>query len=128
VVSIAAETVKNQIKLSGGFADDLCMTTVARPKTEKLCLMFGVEGIELAPAVQPVDEGHASFESATHFDKFYEGQMIGPAVLSLKAEGMVVVYPVVKSRNWPMIYVEFMGLSEKDRLVISQFLSTCSGL
>jgi hypothetical protein len=65
--------------------------------------------------------------STKNFDMFYEGQMIGPAVLTLQEEGMAVVYPVVKSKNWPMIDVEFMQISDKDRQMIAKFLATRSG-
>jgi len=94
---------------------------------EPVYLSFSVDGVDIEPTVEELDRGNASFISTKHFDTFYEGQMIGPAVLSLQDEGMTVVYPVVKSKNWPAIHVEFMNISEKDRDMISRFLATCSG-
>jgi hypothetical protein len=94
---------------------------------EPAYLLFNLNGIELDPIVERLDKGEASFVSTTHFDAFYQGQMIGPAVLSLQDEGMAVVYPVVKSKNWPLIDVEFMEISREDREMIARFLATCSG-
>ena len=94
---------------------------------EPVYLSFSIDGLDIEPTIEQLDRGSASFISTNHFDTFYEGQMIGPAVLSLQAEGMTVVYPVVKSKNWPVINVEFMNIAEKDRDMISRFLATCSG-
>jgi hypothetical protein len=93
---------------------------------EPASLLFNLNGIELDPIVERLEKGQASFVSTKHFDLFYEGQMIGPAVLSLQDEDMVVVNPVVKSKNWPLINVEFMQLSEKDRRTIARSLATAS--
>ena len=93
---------------------------------EPVYLLFSVDGIELDPIVERLDKGQASFVSSKHFDMFYEGQIIGPAVLALD-EGMAVVYPVVKSKNWPIINVEFMEISQKDRQMIARFLAKSSG-
>ena len=94
---------------------------------EPAYLMFNLNGIEIDPIVERLNHAEASFVSTTHFDSFYQGQMIGPAVLSLHNEGMAVVYPVVKSKQWPVIDVEFMQISEEDREMIARFLATCSG-
>jgi hypothetical protein len=95
---------------------------------EPAYLLFNLNGVEINPIVERLDKGEASFVSTAHFDSFYEGQMIGPAVLSLQDEGMAVVYPVVKSKNWPMVDVQFMEISSEDREMITRFLATsCSG-
>ena|SRR5689334_2372789 len=93
---------------------------------EPAYLLFNLDGVEINPIVERLDKGEASFVSTTHFDSFYEGQMIGPAVLSLQNAGMAVVYPVVKSKNWPMVDVEFMEISSEDREMIALFLATSS--
>jgi len=109
-------------------ADEVSMTTVIpEPTTTSCSLIFGIEAIDFAPAVQLLADGQARFDTSQHCDMFYEGQMIGPAVLSLESDNMAVVYPVVKSKNWPTIHVEFMGLSEKDRTMIERFLTKSSG-
>ena len=112
------------------FADEVDMTSVIpEPTTASATgsLIFGIEGIDLAPRVDLLADGQARFDASQHFDMFYEGQMIGPAVLSLEADNMAVIYPVVKSKNWPTIHVEFMGLSEKDRTMIDRFLAKSGG-
>jgi hypothetical protein len=90
-------------------------------------LLFSLDGREIDPVVETLDRGHASFACTQHFEAFYQGQMIGPAVLSLQNQGMAVVYPVVKSKSFPVIDVEFMEIAEKDRHMIGRFLDTCSG-
>lgn len=94
---------------------------------EPVHLLLNLNGVDINHVVERLDKREASFVSPTHFDTFYQGQMIGPAVLSLQNEGMAVVYPVVKSKNWPVIDVEFMEISEEDREMIGRFLTTCSG-
>jgi hypothetical protein len=86
-------------------------------------LLFNLDGIDIDPIAERLDTGKASFVCSKYFDMFYEGQMIGPAVLVLEDDGMAVVYPVVKSKNWPLVDVEFMEISEKDRRMITQFLA-----
>jgi hypothetical protein len=93
---------------------------------EPVSLLFNLNGIELNPIVEHLEKGQASFVSTKHFEVFYEGQMIGPAVLSL-GDDMVVVFPVVKSKNWPLIDVEFLQLCDKDRQTIARYVATCSG-
>jgi hypothetical protein len=93
---------------------------------EPVYLHFSLDGIDLDPIVERLDRRQASFVSSKHFDTFYEGQLIGPAVLALQDEGMAVVYPVVKSKNWPVINVEFLQISEKDGQMIARFLATSS--
>src|SRR5436189_6373872 len=79
---------------------------------EPVYLTFNLDGVDLDPIVESLGRGEASFVCAKHFEMFYEGQMIGPAVLALQDEGMAVVYPVVKSKNWPLISVEFLEMAE----------------
>src|SRR5438034_6717572 len=85
-------------------------------------LLLSMHGTEINPIVDELGGGGARLLSAEHFDRFYTGQLIGPAVLVLQDEGMPVVYPVVKWKSWPVIGVEFMDISEKDRKMILRFL------
>src|SRR5437867_3641297 len=93
---------------------------------EPACLLFNLDGVDLDPVVERVDCGQASFVCASHYELFYEGRILGPAVLALQDQGMVLVYPVVKAKNWPIIDVEFMEISEKDRAMIRGFLAASS--
>lgn len=90
-------------------------------------LSFSVDGIDFYPVIDSLDEREAGFVSTKYFDLFYEGQMIGPAVLSLQDVDSVVVYPVVKSKNWPLINVEFLQISSRDRQMIGRALATSAG-
>jgi hypothetical protein len=95
---------------------------------EPVKLLFNMDGIDIDPVLSWLETGRAGFEcSATHFDMFYEGKIIGPAVLALHDQGMVVVDPVVKSKNFPMIEVEFLEVSATDRRLITSFLATENG-
>jgi hypothetical protein len=89
---------------------------------EPVYLLLSMDGIDVDPIVDELGGAGARLVSAKHFDRFYVGQLIGPAVLVLQDEGMPVVYPVVKWKNWPVIGVEFMEISEKDREMILRFL------
>jgi len=88
---------------------------------EPVYLQLTLDGLEIDPIVEKLNAGEASFVCPKHFSVFYEGQMIGPAVLVLQDEGMAVVYPVVKSKNWPLVNVEFMQLGLREREMISRF-------
>src|SRR6185295_19100080 len=89
---------------------------------EPVYLLLSMDGIHIDPIVDELGGGGARLVSAKHYDMFYEGQMIGPAVLVLQDEGMPVVYPVVKWKSWPVVGVEFMQIPEKDREMIIRFL------
>ena len=89
---------------------------------EPVYLLLSMDGVDIDPIIDELGGGGARLVSAKHYDRFYEGQLIGPAVLVLQDEGMPVVYPVVKWKSWPVIGVEFMEISEKDREMIIRFL------
>ena len=89
---------------------------------EPVYLLLSMDGQNVDPIVDELGGGGARLVSAKHYDMFYEGQVIGPAVLVLQDEGMPVVYPVVKWKSWPVIGVEFMQISDKDREMILRFL------
>ena len=89
---------------------------------EPVYLLLSMDGVDIDPIIDELGGGGARLVCAKHFDHFYEGQLIGPAVLVLQDEGMPVVYPVVKWKSWPVIGVEFMEVSEKDREMIIRFL------
>ena len=89
---------------------------------EPVYLLLSMEGRDIDPMVDELGGGGARLVSPKYYDFFYVGQLIGPAVLVLQDEGMPVIYPVVKWKNWPVIGVEFMEISEKDREMIMRFL------
>jgi hypothetical protein len=89
---------------------------------EPVCLLLTLDGINVDPVIDELGGGGARLVCARHYDKFSEGQSIGPAVLVLPDEGMPVVYPVVKWKNWPAVGVEFQEISDKDREMILRFL------
>jgi len=81
-----------------------------------------MDGVDIDPIVDELGAGGARLVCSKHFDRFYEGQLVGPAVLVLKDIGMPVVYPVVKWKNWPIVGVEFMEIGDRDREMIFRFL------
>jgi len=89
---------------------------------EPVYLLLSMDGHDIDPIVDELGGGGARLVSPKFYDFFYVGQMIGPAVLVLQDEGMPVIYPVVKWKNWPVIGVEFMEISDKDREMILRFL------
>ena len=89
---------------------------------EPVYLLLTMDGTNIDPIVDELGGGGARIVSAKYFDHFYQGQFVGPAVLVLQDEGMPVVYPVVKWKEWPVIGVEFMDISDKDREMILRFL------
>ena len=89
---------------------------------EPIYLLLSMDGMNVDPIVDELGGGGARLVCAKHYDYFYVGQLIGPAVLVLQDEGMPVVYPVVKWKNWPVIGVEFMDIAEKDSEMILRFL------
>ena len=89
---------------------------------EPVYLLLTMDGVKIDPIVDELGGGGARIVCARDFDRFYEGQIVGPAVLVLQDEGMPVVYPVVKWKRWPVIGLEFMDISEKDRKMILRFL------
>jgi hypothetical protein len=89
---------------------------------EPVCLLLTMDGINVDPVIDELGGGGARLVCAKHFDRFSEGQLIGPAVLVLPDEGMPVVYPIVKWKNWPAVGVEFQEIADKDREMILRFL------
>jgi hypothetical protein len=89
---------------------------------EPVYLLLSMDGVNIDPIVDELGGGGARLVCSKHFDMFYEGQMIGPAVLVLQDVGMPIVYPVVKWKSWPVIGVEFMQMTEKEREQIIKFL------
>src|SRR5205809_6890906 len=89
---------------------------------EPVYLLLSMDGVDIDPIVDELGGGGARLVCAKHFDHFYEGQLIGPAVLVLQDEGMPVVYPVVKWKSWPVVGVEFMEIEEAEREMIFRFL------
>src|SRR6267142_1396908 len=90
--------------------------------SDPVYLLLSMDGVDIDPVVDELAAGGARLLCSKHYDKFYEGQMIGPAVLVLQDVGMPVVYPVVKWKSWPVIGVEFTQMTEKEREQIIKFL------
>ena len=89
---------------------------------EPVYLLLSMDGVDIDPIVDELGGGGARLVCSRHFDMFYQGQIIGPAVLVLQDIGMPVVYPIVKWKSWPVIGVEFMEMAEKEREMIMKFL------
>src|SRR5205814_4680744 len=70
---------------------------------EPVYLLLSMDGVNIDPMVDELGGGGARLVCAKYMDMFYEGQVIGPAVLLLQDEGMPVVYPVVKWKSWPVV-------------------------
>jgi len=56
------------------------------------------------------------------FDKFDAGRSLGKSVLMLREQGMLEVEPVIRWKKWPVVGVQFTGLSDKDRAQLFKFL------
>src|SRR2546426_12393418 len=89
---------------------------------EPVYLLLSMDGVDIDPIVDELGGGGARLVCSKHFDMFYEGQLVGPAVLVLQDVGMPVVYPVVKWKSWPVIGVQFMQIEEAEREMIFRFL------
>jgi hypothetical protein len=85
-------------------------------------LLFSLEGEKVDPVVEELGAGGARFLSTHHHDKFYEGQVLGPAVLLLPEIGMTVVYPVVRWLRYPQVGIEFADMNDRDRELVSRFM------
>lgn len=85
-------------------------------------MLLSMDGEDIDPVLDELGAGGARLWSSKHYDRFYEGQLIGPAVLLLDEIGMPVVYPIVKWKNWPVIGVQFIDMEEKEREMIFRFL------
>ena len=83
--------------------------------SDPVYLLLTLDGVHIDPIVDELGGGGARLVSSKHYDRFYEGQILGPSVLVLDSVGMPVVYPVVKWKNFPGIGIEFMDISEKER-------------
>src|SRR5256712_36146 len=90
--------------------------------SDPVYLLLSMDGVDIDPVVDELAAGGARLLCSKLYDKFYEGQLIGPAVLVLQDEGMPVVYPVVKWKSWPVVGVQFMQIEEAEREMIFRFL------
>src|SRR5207247_6269130 len=89
---------------------------------EPVYLLLTMDGVKIDPIVDELGGGGARIVCAKDFDRFDEGQIVGAAVLVLQDERMPVVYPVVNWKRWPVIGLEFMGISGKARKMILRVL------
>lgn len=89
---------------------------------EPVYLLLSLDGVDVDPVVDELSAGGARLVCSRHFESLSEGQLVGPAVLLLQDEGLPVVFPVVRWKNYPVVGVEFMDISEKHREMIFRFL------
>jgi hypothetical protein len=138
VGSIAEEKTEKALKIATLSADAIAMREMTQADDQNakqrsvfrlsmianqpVYLLLSMDGVNIDPIVDELGGGGARLVCSKHFDMFYEGQMIGPAVLVLQDVGMPVVYPIVKWKSWPVIGVEFTQMSEKEREQIIKFL------
>lgn len=90
--------------------------------TDPVYLLFSVDNLDIDPVVDELSAGGARLMCSKHFDRLYEGQILGPAMLVIRELGTPVVYPVVKWKKRPAIGIEFMNISDKDQEKIYRFL------
>ena len=89
---------------------------------EPVYLLFSLDGSNIDPIVDELAAGGARFVTGNHYDKFYKGQVLGPAVLVLPDVGMPVVYPVVRWMSYPRIGIQFNDIDDKNREMIFRFM------
>jgi hypothetical protein len=89
---------------------------------EPVYMLLSLGNEDIDPMVEELGAGGARLWSSKHFDRFYEGQMLGPAVLVLQDVGMPVVFPVVIWKSWPAIGVQFVEIAEREKEMIFKFL------
>lgn len=85
-------------------------------------VLFSLDGEHIDPLADELGAGGARFVAANHYSRFYNGQMLGPAVLVLPEIGMPVVYPVVRWLSYPRVGVQFVDIDEKHREMIFRFM------
>ena len=89
--------------------------------SEPVRLLLDIDDTEIDPVVVELAPDGARLKCVKHFDLFYEGQILGPAILELD-ESSTPVYAAVKWKRWPEIGVEFLEMSQGDRERIFRFL------
>jgi hypothetical protein len=90
--------------------------------SESIYLLLSIDGEAVDPILDELGANGARFASTAHFDKFYEGQTLGPSVLVLPEIGMPIVYPVIRWVSYPRIGIEFHDIEGKDREVICRLM------
>ena len=90
--------------------------------TEPVYLLFSVDNLNIDPVVDELSAGGVRLMCSKHFDRLYEGQILGPAMLVIREIGTPVVYPVVRWKKHPHVGIEFMNISDKDQEKIYRFL------
>ncbi len=90
--------------------------------SDPVYLLFSLEGDNIDPIADELGAGGVRFMAPQHYDRFYKGQMLGPAVLVLPETGMPVVYPVVRWLSYPRVGVQFVDIDDKHREMIFRFM------
>jgi c-di-GMP-binding flagellar brake protein YcgR len=99
-----------------------------RLKTEKdepVHLKVTLDGVKMSLLITELGGGGAQVlcrNCERFFDGFEAGRPLGKCVLMLREQGMLEVEPVIRWKKWPVIGVQFNGLSDKDRAQIFRFL------
>jgi c-di-GMP-binding flagellar brake protein YcgR len=89
---------------------------------EPVHLLVNVDGMELDLVVDELGGGGARLVAGKHLDRFYEGQVLGPAVLVLNDVGRPLIHAVVKWKNSSVVGLEFLAIPEKQKELIFRFL------
>jgi len=76
----------------------------------------------IAPVVDELGIGGARLMSVKHFDRFYEGQLLGPGTLPLEDFGTISIAAVVKWKTFPQIGLEFVDLKHREREKLFRYL------
>jgi hypothetical protein len=74
------------------------------------------------PVIDELGIGGARLMSVKHYDRFYEGQCLGPGTLPLDGIGTVSVSAVVKWKTFPHIGIEFVDIGEREREKLFRYL------
>jgi len=78
--------------------------------------------VKVTPVVDELGIGGARLMSVKHFDRFLEGQIIGPGTLPLEDFGTISVSAVVKWKAFPQIGVEFVNMADREREKLFRYL------
>ena len=77
---------------------------------------------KIAPVVDELGIGGARLMSVKYFDRFYEGQLLGPGTLPLEDFGTISVAAVVKWKTFPQIGIEFVDMTDREREKLFRYL------
>jgi c-di-GMP-binding flagellar brake protein YcgR len=73
-----------------------------------------MDEVKVSPIIDELGIGGARLMSVKHFDRFLEGERIGPATFPIDDLGTLTVFAIVKWKRWPQIGVEFVDMTEME--------------